>query len=84
MNTRILAVDYEYLAPATLKEALSILGEKERVKILAGGTDLITRMKTGEEFDMKYMMDIKRVAGLDYVRYDGERKVLHIGPTATL
>ena len=84
MNTRILAADYEYLAPATLKEALSVLGEKERVKILAGGTDLITQLKTGADVDMKYMLDIKRVAGLDYIRYDDKKATLHIGPTATL
>ena len=84
MNTRILAVDYEYLAPATLKEALSVLGEKEGVKILAGGTDLITMLKTGSDANMKYMLDVKRVPGLDYIRYDDGEKTLHIGPTATL
>jgi len=84
MNTRILPVDYEYLAPATLKEALSVLGEKEGVKILAGGTDLIIHMKTDAGVDIKYLLDIKRVTGLDYIRYDDERETLHIGPAATL
>jgi carbon-monoxide dehydrogenase medium subunit len=84
MNTRILPVEYEYLAPATLKEALSVLGDKEGVKILAGGTDLILKLKTDGDENIKYMMDVKRVPGLDYVRYDDGRKNLHIGPTATL
>ena len=84
MNTRILPVEYEYIAPTDLKEALSVLAEKERVKILAGGTDLITQLKTGADVDMKYMLDVKRIPGLDYVRYDDAGKTLHIGPTATL
>ena len=82
MNTRILAVDYEYLAPATLKEALNILAEKTQVRILAGGTDLIVELKTAAVTEMKYMMDIKRIPALDYIRFnDGQ---LHIGPAAVL
>jgi carbon-monoxide dehydrogenase medium subunit len=84
MNTRILAAEYEYLAPATLDEALGILTEKQRVKILNGGTDLIVKLKTGADIPLDYMLDIKRIGGLDYIRYDDQEAMLHIGPTATL
>ena len=84
MNTRILAAEYEYLAPTTIDEVLDILAEKQRVRILAGGTDLIVKLKTAEDFPIEYMLDIKRVAALDYIRYDDQEAMLHIGPTATL
>ena len=84
MNTRILAAEYEYLAPAALDEVLSILAQKQRVRILAGGTDLIVKLKTGADLPMDYMLDIKRVKGLDHIRYDEAQAMLHIGPTATL
>jgi len=84
MNTRILAAEYEYLAPTAIDEVLSILAEKQQVKILAGGTDLIVKLKTGAELPMEYMLDIKRVAGLNYISYDEKAAMLHIGPTATL
>jgi len=84
MNTRILAAEYEYLAPASLDEVLSILAERQRVKVLAGGTDLIVKLKTGADIAMDYMLDIKRVAGLDYIRFNESEAMLHIGPTATL
>ena len=84
MNTRILTAEYEYLAPATLEEALSILAKKRNVRILNGGTDLIIKLKTGADVPIDYMLDIKRVAGLDYIRYDEKEAMLHIGPTAKL
>ncbi|MCL1816378.1 MAG: FAD binding domain-containing protein [Clostridiales bacterium] len=84
MNTRILAAEYEYLAPATIDEVLDILAEKPRVRILAGGTDLIVKLKTVEDLPLDYMLDIKHVAAFDYIRYDDKEAMLHIGPTATL
>jgi carbon-monoxide dehydrogenase medium subunit len=51
---------------------------------LAGGTDLIVKLKTVEGFALDYMLDIKHIAGLDYIRYDEQQALLHIGPTATL
>ncbi len=68
MNTRILAAEYDYHAPATLDEALTILAEKPNVKILAGGTDLIVKMKTGALTEIEHMLDIKRIPGLDKIK----------------
>jgi len=39
---------FEYAAPGTLEEALDLLGETPaRAAIIAGGTDLVTQMRTG-------------------------------------
>lgn len=84
MNTRILAAEYEYLAPQTLAEALSVLAEKEQVRILAGGTDLIVKLKTDAINDMRYMLDIKHIKELDYIRFDKASNCLLIGALARL
>ena len=82
MNTRIIPVDYNYLAPSTLQEALSILAEKPRVKILAGGTDLFVKLKTGADIPLEYILDIKRIEELKLLKYC--QRGLFIGPLATL
>jgi carbon-monoxide dehydrogenase medium subunit len=53
-----------YEAPRTLESAVSLLaGEPGSVQILAGGTDLLVRMKTGiSEPDL--VVDIKRIDGM--------------------
>ncbi len=82
MNTRILAAEYEYLAPTTLQEALTVLAEKEQVKVLAGGTDLIVKLKDDAIKDMAYMLDIKRIDELNFLCFKDD--VLHIGALAKL
>ncbi|MCL1872621.1 MAG: xanthine dehydrogenase family protein subunit M [Clostridiales bacterium] len=82
MNTRIIPVNYNYLAPTTLAEALTVLADKPRVKILAGGTDLIVKLKTGVDIPLEYLMDIKRIEELKLPKYC--QRGLFIGPLATL
>ena len=37
---------FEYIEPDTIEDACSFLGQyKENVKVLAGGTDLLVKMK---------------------------------------
>jgi len=65
INTKILAQEFEYLAPKTLNEALSLLDNyKDRsARILAGGTDLLVKMKTiGLKTD--YLINIKNIPEL--------------------
>jgi len=46
-NTRIIPFNFEYYEPKTLSEALEILDKyRSDARILAGGTDLIVKMKT--------------------------------------
>ena len=84
MNTRILEADFNYHAPSTLKEVLEMLAALPKTKILAGGTDLIVKMKTGGILDIENMIDIKKVADLNYIMADKESGTLLIGALATI
>ena len=58
---------FDYFVPATLSEAVSLLGQQKGAKILAGGQSLIPAMRlrlSGPDV----LIDINRVAGLDYIR----------------
>jgi aerobic carbon-monoxide dehydrogenase medium subunit len=69
---------FEYSAPVTLDEALSILDQHgDEAKLLAGGQSLIPLMKL--RFAAPgVLVDINRIAGLDgLAEHDG---FLHIGP----
>jgi CO/xanthine dehydrogenase FAD-binding subunit len=68
VNTRIMTADYDYAAPETLAEAFAILGGKEDVKVLAGGTDLLIKLKIGANIPISVMMDIKRIAELNGIK----------------
>ena len=67
-NSKILAQEFEYLAPKTLDEALSLLDKykDKSARILAGGTDLLVKMKT---IDLKtdYLINIKNIPELDFI-----------------
>ncbi|MEG1500775.1 MAG: FAD binding domain-containing protein, partial [Clostridiales bacterium] len=66
MNTRVLGAEFDYYAPASLDEALEILATKSNVKILAGGTDLIVKMKTAG-VSVDNMLDIKKIDELNFI-----------------
>lgn len=58
---------FDYLAPETLDEALSILAERgDEVKILAGGQSLIPMMKL-RLASPATLVDINRIPGLDTI-----------------
>ena len=67
-NTKILAQEFEYLAPKTLDETLSLLDnyKDKSARILAGGTDLLVKMKT---IDLKtdYLINIKNIPELNFI-----------------
>jgi CO/xanthine dehydrogenase FAD-binding subunit len=74
---------FDYIVPKTLDEALKFLNEhKSSAKLLAGGTDLVPQLKKRETAIPKYVIDLKGIAGLDDISYDGDG--LHIGPLATI
>ena len=65
MNTRVVEAEYDYIKPASLDEALDILADKkDTVKIFAGGTDLMVKLKMGADLGMDYMMDINGIKEL--------------------
>ena len=68
INTKILAQEFEYLAPKTLDEALILLDnyKDKSARILSGGTDLLVKMKT---IDLKtdYLINIKNIPELNFI-----------------
>jgi len=70
--------NFEYFAPSSLPEALSLLDkERQRAKILAGGTDLIAQMRAGRT-QPTALIDVKKIPELNRLEWSAD-KVLHIG-----
>jgi len=64
--------DFERLAPKTLKEALTLLEEyKDDCKVIAGGQSLLILMRQGLVAP-KYLVDIKGLSELAYIKDDKE------------
>lgn len=73
---------FEYASPATLKEAIGLLGQDwEDGSVFAGGTDLLSLLKDDIE-DTKRLVNIKRVAELRAIR--NENGGLRIGAAVTI
>ncbi len=63
---------FEYLAPATVKEAIGLLQQHgEDAKVLAGGHSLLPIMKF-RLAQPKFVIDIGRIPGLDGIKADGD------------
>jgi len=72
-----------YFAPKTTKELYRLVSkQKENAKIIAGGTDLLVKMKHREVLPM-CLIDIRGVSALDYIIHD-ENKGLEIGALTTI
>ncbi len=70
--------DFEYFAPETAEEALSLLSQyKEEAKIIAGGQSMLVVMRQGL-LAPEVVVDIKGITALDYMTHD-EREGLKIG-----
>lgn len=64
---------FDYLGPDTLEEALDLLAtHKENAKILAGGTDLLVRMKKGL-LKPKVLISLKALNDLSYIRQEDDQ-----------
>src|SRR2546428_3364167 len=62
---------FEYHTPASVKEALGLLGKlKDDAKLLAGGHSLIPMMKL-RLAQPKHLIDLRKVPGLAGIREDG-------------
>lgn len=72
---------FDYQAPATLEEAVSLLaGDPDGAKVLAGGHSLIPAMKL-RLAQPQLLVDIARIKSLSYIREEGGR--ILIGATTT-
>jgi carbon-monoxide dehydrogenase medium subunit len=61
---------FEYLAPATLGQALGMLRKYRDAKILSGGMSLIPMMKL-RLVSPQYVIDINNIKGLNYIKAVG-------------
>jgi CO/xanthine dehydrogenase FAD-binding subunit len=62
---------FDYLAPKSIDQALSLLSQyKGRAKVIAGGTDLLPKLKRRQISAPEYIVDLKGIPNLDYVKYD--------------
>lgn len=76
---------FEYVEPHTLEEALQVLGaHREKVKLLAGGTDLVVRLKSREIVIPEYVLNLKSVPGLSSTVTFNPQTGLTIGALATI
>ena len=71
---------FEYHSPATVKEALGLLGTLEDAKLLAGGHSLIPMMKL-RLAQPKNLIDLRKIPGLKGIKEDGS--VIAIGAMTT-
>ncbi len=66
-NSRILAHEFVYHEPQTVNEALELLSQyKPGIKILAGGTDVLAKMKRNH-FQCERLMYIKNISELNFI-----------------
>jgi len=81
-NTHIIPFEFEYYEPRSLEEALELLARfKGQAKILAGGTDLLVKMKT-RIIEPRVVVNIKKIQGLRYITE--EHEYIKIGALTTL
>jgi carbon-monoxide dehydrogenase medium subunit len=74
---------FNYLEPATIEEAVSLLGKYDgKAKVVAGGTDLLVQIRD-KLISPEYVVDIGYISGLDSIDYD-ETQGLRIGALTTI
>ena len=66
----MVAATFDYHAPATLRDAVSLLNDNADAKVLAGGHSLIPMMKLRLS-EPSVVIDLGRVDGLSYVNESG-------------
>ena len=68
-----------YYSVSSLTEAIGLLAQNSsRARIIAGGTDLLLEMESGQRSGIDTLIDITRVSGLDDITLcDG---LIHLGP----
>ncbi len=69
-----------YFTPNSIQVASELLAEyRDHARIVAGATDLILELERGLRPEVKTLIDITRIPGLDRIEID-ERGWIHIGP----
>ena len=60
---------FDYAAPATVAEAVSLMAAHPRARLLAGGTDLLVQLRAGRK-ETDFVIDLKRIPELNAIDYD--------------
>src|SRR5690606_28874030 len=72
-----------YEIPADLAGALSLLGKHgAAARVVAGGSDLLLEMERGQRSDIKVLIDITRIPGLNEISRDADG-LIHLGALVT-
>ena len=59
---------FELFEPISLEEATRLLSQRgEKGSILAGGTDLLLRLKK-EEIELDFLVSLRKIAGLSFIQ----------------
>jgi len=77
----MIPASFRYAAPRSVAEAVDLLHGNEDAKVLAGGHSLLPLMKLRLANPL-VLVDINRIAGLDYIREDLQMGRLRIGALA--
>lgn len=73
---------FEYYAPCSMDESLSLLAQYgDDARVLAGGTDLLVKLRDGRGGAFGRVVNIKRIGGLGHLTMDTDG--LHIGTLVT-
>jgi CO/xanthine dehydrogenase FAD-binding subunit len=74
---------FEYLSPGTVDEAISLFGHhSETAKFIAGGTDVIVKLKEGW-MEPDYLISLKKINELSELHKNEATKELGIGAMVT-
>jgi len=69
------AAPFQYHDPATVEEAISLLGRLENAKLLAGGQSLMAMLNL-RYAQPDHLIDLNRIADLAFIRQEGDALVL--------
>lgn len=79
----LLLPKFDYFEPRTVAEACSLLGQYgEEARVLAGGTDLLVKMKT-KVIEPRFIVNLKSIPNLSYINYSN-KKGLRVGALTTI
>jgi CO/xanthine dehydrogenase FAD-binding subunit len=81
VDTRIIAHEFDFMAPTSVSEVLDLLERYgSKAKIMAGGTDLLVLLKM-ERVAPQVIINVMKIPELDYIKEEGG---LRIGATTRL